>query len=67
MYASRIKKECLNECNKDQGCAYWDFHGGNCRLLSDKGSGPVSGYDGAVSGKKSCYLTNTGPKGIILV
>ena len=59
--------ECLNECNLEKGCVFWDFLKGNCRLLSNEGSGPVSGYDGAVSGKRKCYLINTGPKGIIWV
>ena len=45
---------CLKACNSDEDCKFWEFYGGKCRLLSDEGNGPKSGYDGAVSGKKNC-------------
>ena len=52
-------QECLNKCRVDEDCRFWDFHNRNCRLLSNEGNGPVSGYDGAVAGKKNCI---EGPK-----
>ena len=47
-------QECLKACNLDEDCKVWDYYKGKCRLLSDEGNGPKSGYDGAVSGKKNC-------------
>ena len=47
-------QECLKKCKEDDDCRFWDFHNGNCRLLSNEGNGPISGYDGSVAGKKNC-------------
>ena len=52
----------MNECNEDDICNFWDFHDGNCRLLSNEGNGPISGYDGAVGGRKNCMKIETGQK-----
>ena len=55
-------QECLNKCNLEENCKFWDFHEGKCRLLLDEGEGPKSGYDGSVSGKKNFKRIKSGPK-----
>lgn len=59
-YEVQNDKDCLNECNANDNCMFWDFHEGKCRILSDEGNGPISGYEGAVSGKKNCRKIKSG-------
>ena len=33
-------QQCLNQCNAEQQCKFWDFGNNHCRLYSDKGDGP---------------------------
>ena len=48
--------ECLKECKQDSRCKFWDMNDRKCRLLSDQGQGPKTGFGGALGGKKECQL-----------
>ena len=46
-------KECLDRCNNDVNCMFWDYGDGYCRLRSDSGNGPTA-YSGYEYGTKGC-------------
>ena len=50
--------ECLNQCNIEPDCLFWDLGGGFCRLRSNDGNGPEPIYGGAwgwyYGGPKHC-------------
>ena len=48
--------ECLKECKQDSRCKFWDMNDRKCRLLSNEGQGPKTGYGGSLGGKKECQL-----------
>ena len=66
-FSTENDKECWNKCNLDEECRFWDYQNGNCRLLLNEGDGPVAGYDGAMSGKKSCLRIKPGPNRMFFI
>ena len=51
-------KECLEKCNGDDRCKFWDFGGGWCRLRSSSGTGAQTD-NGYTSGPRYCALSGT--------
>ena len=51
--------ECLQKCNSDDTCKFWDYGEGYCRLSSNSGNGPKSvptdaAGDDYIYGAKKC-------------
>ena len=55
--------ECLQKCNSDNACKFWDFGEGWCRLRSTSGNGPQSASKYS-SGPKNCIIDSTTEPGI---
>ena len=49
------EKECLEKCNSEDSCKFWDFGEGWCRLRTDAGNGPQVDNK-YTSGPKNCIF-----------
>ena len=47
--------ECLNQCNNEPECKFWEFGDDYCRLRSNDGNG-AEVAESYVSGPKFCFL-----------
>ena len=54
--------ECLQKCNLDSSCKFWDFDKGRiCRLRSSEGKKGKVETSGSSSGPKHCVLSKSSP------
>ena len=52
---AKNSQECLNQCKLEEGCKFWDFGDGFCRLRSNHGNGAEVG-EGYTFGSDSCFF-----------
>ena len=50
-------EDCLEECNSNPQCKYWDIVNDVCRLRSDEGSGGLVQQIGSSYGQKYCIFS----------
>ena len=56
--------QCLDKCNSDRSCEFWDYGGGKCRLRKNSGSGPKVAYGYSYGPKNCIFGSSSGHSGI---
>ena len=54
--------ECLQKCNSEETCNFWDYGQGWCRLRSTSGEGPQNDFEYSYGTKNCKFIFEEGKK-----